>query len=55
MEGNKPFFFEKKQQKTFAPPRACGTPAAVTSNIQSFFCCFIVHKKAVLAVFGNAA
>jgi len=27
------------------------TPAGVISNIQRFFCCFFVHKKAVLAFF----
>jgi hypothetical protein len=44
-EASKQFFFEKKNQKTFAPLRAGVTPAGVTSKNQSFFCFFFVHKK----------
>jgi hypothetical protein len=59
------FFFEKKNQKTFAPLRACLTTSAITDDraalaaqsksgradvkVQSFFCFFFVHKKEVLA------
>jgi hypothetical protein len=43
----KRFFFEKKQQKTFAHwPRARTPPGAST---KSFFCFFFVHKKEVLS------
>jgi len=38
------FFFEKKNQKTFAPLRACVTPAVVTSKNQSFFAAFCSQK-----------
>jgi hypothetical protein len=41
----KQFFFEKKNQKTFAPLRAYVPPAGGTSHAQSFFCVFFVHKK----------
>jgi len=46
---SKACFFEKKQQKTFAPLRAGEKPAASHQKNQSFFCCFFVHKKAVLS------
>jgi hypothetical protein len=39
------FVLRKSTKKTSAPLRAFGAPAAVTSNIQSFFCFFFVHKK----------
>jgi len=61
---SKMFFFEKKNQKTFAPLRACIARTArpdaaaslaaqsesgrANSRVQSFFCCFFVHKKEVL-------
>jgi len=38
-EASKQFFFEKKNQKTFAPLRACATPLVA-------LCCFFVHEKA---------
>jgi hypothetical protein len=38
-------FFEKKQQKTFAPLRVRVPLAGGTSKNQSFFCFFFVHKK----------
>jgi len=46
MVGRKLFFFETKNQKTFAPLRAVGAPAGAAKKNQSFFCCFFVHKKA---------
>jgi hypothetical protein len=45
------FFFEKKNQKTFAPLRVRVPPAGGTSKNQSFFCFFFVHKKEVLTSF----
>jgi len=39
------FFFEKKNQKTFAPLRAGVKPAVTQQKNQSFFCFFFVHKK----------
>jgi hypothetical protein len=42
---SKQFFFEKKNQKTFAPLRARVAPAATQQTNQSFFCFFFVHKK----------
>jgi len=40
------FFFEKKNQKTFAPLRAC-VPPSLSHKKSTFFYCFFVHKKAV--------
>jgi hypothetical protein len=45
------FFFEKKNQKTFAPLRVCVAPSVPQLKNQSFFCFFFVHKKEVLASF----
>jgi len=42
---SKRFFFEKKNQKTFAPLRAGETPSGVTSKNQSFFASFCSQKE----------
>jgi hypothetical protein len=49
-EGRKNFFFGKKQQKTFAPLRACVAPAVACLENQGFFAAFC-SQKAVLALF----
>jgi hypothetical protein len=41
----KQFFFEKKNQKTFAPLRAHVPPSGVTSKNQSFFASFCSQKE----------
>jgi hypothetical protein len=43
--GSKPFFFEKKNQKTFAPRSTCVTPAVATSKKSKFFCFFLFTKR----------
>jgi hypothetical protein len=53
-EVSKRFFFEKKKQKTFAKLGYGGFDAAVSRN-QRFFCCFFVHKKAVLSFLAVAS
>jgi hypothetical protein len=47
--GSKPFFFEKKNQKTFAPLRAV-VALPLAKNDQSFFASFCSQKE-VLASF----
>jgi hypothetical protein len=47
----KQFFFEKKNQKTFAPLRAHLPPSGVTSKNQSFFASFCSQKEVLPAFF----
>jgi hypothetical protein len=42
---SKACFFEKKQQKTFAPLRACMTPSSSHQKNQSFFASFCSQKE----------
>jgi hypothetical protein len=49
-KGRKQFFFEKKNQKTFAP-WVCGSAGATAHRDKSFFCFFFLQKKEVLASF----
>jgi hypothetical protein len=44
----KQFFFEKKNQKTFAPLRVCVAPAAPHQKIKVFFAAFLFTKKQTL-------
>jgi hypothetical protein len=44
-QARKLFFFEKKNQKTFAPLRACVAPSGVTSKKSKFFCFFLFTKR----------
>jgi hypothetical protein len=48
----KTFFFEKKNQKTFAPLRAHVTLAGVTSENSSFFAASLFTKKKTLLLLG---
>jgi hypothetical protein len=41
----KPFFFEKKKQKTFAPLWACVPPSGGTLNKSKFFCFFLFTNR----------
>jgi hypothetical protein len=49
MEESKMFFFEKKNQKTFAPLRAVLKTPAVN---QSFFASFCSQKEVLSSFFG---
>jgi hypothetical protein len=44
------FFFEKKNQKTFAPLRVRVPPAGVTSKNQSFFASFCSQKEVLASL-----
>jgi hypothetical protein len=50
----KPFFFEKKNQKTFAPRSARVTAALVTAKKQSFFAAFCSQKDALPSFSGTS-
>jgi hypothetical protein len=41
-------FLKKKKQKDFAPLRAVGAPAGVTSRKSKFFCFFLFTKRRLL-------
>ncbi len=53
-ETSENFFFKKKKQKTFAHPGHGGFHGLDLIK-QSFFCCFFVHKKAVLSSLAFAS
>jgi len=50
---SKPFFFEKKNQKTFAPLRACVTRTAPHQTNKVFFASFLFTKKKYLLPFSD--
>jgi hypothetical protein len=47
-KGSKAFFFEKKNQKTFAPLRALVARALPQRGIKVFFASFLFTKKKTL-------
>jgi len=49
--GSKPFFFEKKRQKTSAPLRAHVPPSPSHQKNQSFFASFCSQKEVLASFF----